>query len=111
MFILAATTFVNLALLWKEIHFTERFMILFAPISILLVVLASLYNSWVFDFQPQGRYLFAALIPLALLQGGLVCYEPRSVKIFRLFSWLILYLLCLGVLWFSVLGNPKLVPG
>ena len=111
MFILAATTFVNLALLWKEIHFTERFMILFAPISILLVVLASLYNSWVFDFQPQGRYLFAALIPLALLQGGLVCHEPRSVKIFRLFSWLILYLLCLGVLWFSVLGNPKLVPG
>jgi hypothetical protein len=110
MILLAAITFTKLAFSWRELPFTERYMILLAPVIILSVILASMYNSWTFDFQPQGRYLFAALIPLSLIEAGLIKYESPSVQILRLVSWFGLYLLCLYVLWIYVLGNPVLFP-
>jgi hypothetical protein len=108
--ILAAITYTNLVINWRALPFIERYMILIAPVSIFLVILASLYNSWTFDFQPQGRYLFAALIPLALMEGGLFCYESRSVRGVRLTTWVVLYFIYLAVLWIFVLGNPELIP-
>ena len=41
-------------------------LILFALVIIVLVV-ASFYNSFYQDFQPQGRYLFPVLVPLSTL--------------------------------------------
>ena len=53
-----------------------KLMLLLAPLAIGMSVLGSLYNSWTYDFQPQGRYLFSALAPLAVLMGGTIDMEP-----------------------------------
>jgi hypothetical protein len=83
-------------------------MLLFAPACALLPVLASLYNSWTFDYQPQGRYLFAALIPLALMWGGTYTFEPRWLRGTRLGIGAVLYGLSLSVVWLTILGSPIL---
>jgi hypothetical protein len=41
-----------------------------AALAVAALVAASLYHSWSNDYQPQGRYLFPALAPLALLVCG-----------------------------------------
>ncbi len=66
------------------------------------------YNSWTYDLQPQGRYLFAAIIPLGLLFGGTINYEGRWVRTIRAAAWVLLSLLSLYVLWQFAVLNPAL---
>jgi len=43
---------------------------------------ASVYHSWVVDFQPQGRYLFPLLPILGILCGWFVhCFRQRIMFI------------------------------
>lgn len=43
-------------------------------VTFFLVISAVIYNSLIYDFQPQGRYLFPLLIPLALF----IAYAIRA---------------------------------
>lgn len=79
-----------------------------SPLFVGLNVLASLYNSWTYDNQPQGRYLFPALIPLALLLTVTVPDEPRWSRALRVSGWLIAAVLCLVTLHHYVLANTAL---
>lgn len=87
-----------------------RVALIVAPCFIGLTVLASLYNSWTYDFQAQGRYLFAALLPLALLLGGAYAIEPAWSQRVRFVGWLVACGLCLLALYRTVLTNPNLLP-
>ena len=62
----------------------------------------TLYNSWVADFQPQGRYIFPALFAFAFLTWGTIEVESSMVRIFRIISVLILIPLSIFILWFYV---------
>ena len=79
-----------------------------APVFVGANVLASLYNSWTYDFQPQGRYLFPALMPLALMLAGVFPYEPRWSRTLRIGSWVAACLLCLATLYYYVAADPSL---
>lgn len=107
--ILASSTFGFLIYRWRKIPGLDRFMLMVAPVCVLLIILGSMIHSWTFDFQPQGRYLSTALIPLALIFGGTAVFEPHLLRIARLFAWFILYGLCLYVLWFIVLQDSRLL--
>jgi hypothetical protein len=107
--LLALMTYGFLVLRRHEIPPPVHLALIFAPLCIIAVILASMYNSWTVDFQPQGRYLFAALLPLAVISGGAAAYEPRWLRVLRLLIWFALYCLCLYVLWFMVLGEPRLL--
>ena len=74
-----------------------------APLVVAGVVGASMFNSWTGDYQPQGRYLFVAIVPLALWLWGLLPWEGVWLRAFRLASAVGLMLLALGVLWVKVL--------
>jgi hypothetical protein len=81
-----------------------------SPLFLAISVLASLYSSWTYDYQPQGRYLFPALIPLALMLTVTLLYEPRWSKALRFGVWVSACILCLFTLYHYVLINPLLVP-
>lgn len=83
---------------WSCLDLHIKTLIIFAPISILIVIMASVYNSWTYDFQPQGRYLFSALVPLAILVAGTVSVENKGCILFRVTSWLVGYVLCVYAL-------------
>ena len=114
---LALALFLSLAFLtygfaiyrWRQISTTDRMMLLIAPLGVISVVLTSMYHSWIFDFQPQGRYLFSALIPLAMIFGGTAASEPRWLQGLRLFIWALLLFLGLYILWVVLSGDPQLV--
>jgi hypothetical protein len=84
-----------------------KLMLLLAPFAIGISVLSSLYNSWMYDVQPQGRYLFSALAPLAVLMGGTIDIEPPLISKLRAYVWIALFVLSLFLLWYFVLRNPQ----
>ena len=84
-----------------------KLMLLLAPFAIGISVLSSLYNSWTYDVQPQGRYLFSALAPLAVLMGGTIDIEPPLISKLRAYVWIVLFVLSLFLLWYFVLHNPQ----
>lgn len=94
---------------WSQAPPLTRLLVAASPLFIALSFLASLYNSWTYDFQPQGRYLFPALIPLAVLMGGTLELEPGRLRALRIASWLLLYGVGVYVLWSVVLPHPLLV--
>ena len=108
MLVLCSLTVISLFLHWNDVSIPLRLMVLSSPIIIILSILLSMVNSWTYDFQPQGRYLFASLVPLSILAGGLPVFENRWVKRFRALGWAGLYLLNLYILWFVVIINPVL---
>ncbi len=62
-------------------------------VSLAGVVLAlHVYNSLVYDFQPQGRYLFALLAPAGVLMGWLATRHPavRAVAGGIVVWWIVL---------------------
>lgn len=79
------------------------------PPTIALNVLASMHNSWTQWIQTQGRYLFPLLLPLALLMGGTIEFEPRWLRTSRLLGMLVSFVLSLYVLWFVVLQDTGLL--
>jgi hypothetical protein len=75
-----------------------RILLFTAPFLIALNILSSMYVSWVFDYQPQGRYLFPALFSLAPWVGGVVDDEAWGLRIGRGLLWLLL----LGLSFYSL---------
>ncbi len=85
-----------------------RLMLLTAPLAIIAMIVASLLYSWLFDYQPQGRYLLPALLPLALLVGGATGNEPRWLRRVRGVIWLLLVGLSFYTFWGFVQIAPTL---
>jgi len=83
---------------WSLLNLMTKALIISAPFSILLNIAASLYNSWVYDFQPQGRYLFSSLVPFVILLAGTVYVENKWSITLRVITWLASYVLCTYVL-------------
>jgi len=83
---------------WSLLTLVTKALIICAPFSILLNIAASIYSSWTYDFQPQGRYLFSSIIPLAVLLAGTVSTETKKCITLRVISWLVCYGLCIYVL-------------
>jgi len=77
-----------------DLH-TWGFVGLYALIVIgtLLVVL---YNSLYYDFQPQGRYMYAILVPTLLLLAYAIRRDNRNT--------IIAYLLCSGTVYLFIAG-------
>ena len=86
-----------------------RTLLITAPIAIGLTVLASLYNSWTYDVQPQGRYLFGGLIPLGVLSFGMVPWESQTLRRVRWAIVVFLFGLNVYVLSTAILLNPNLI--
>jgi hypothetical protein len=93
---------------WKEVPTLRRLLWVSAPPTLLLVLASSLYYSWVTDWQPQGRYLFVALLPVGIMAGGNPHLEPGWIHRFRISIWGLLIVLSLYVLWTVMLTNPQL---
>ena len=93
----------------EKIPSIVKLMVILAPIIIALNVFASLYNSWTSGFQPQGRYLFPSLVPLVLLIGGTIAFEPRWLRTMRIIYIIILYILYIYALQFVVLRDTGLL--
>ena len=72
---------------------TEQWLLALVLPALALPLAASLYNSWTVDYQPQGRYLYAALFPLALLLAGIAEDEPTWIRRARAAVWIALLLL------------------
>ena len=85
-----------------------RLLLVAAPALSLAILFASLYYSWIFDFQPQGRYLQPAMLPLALLIGGAVDDEPRWLRLLRLAMWVLLLGLSFYTLWELIMAAPMM---
>ena len=62
-----------------------------------------MYNSWTGDYQPQGRYLFIAIVPLAMWLWGLLPWEGAGLRAIRLISIAVLVGLCAVVLELKVI--------
>ncbi len=56
-------------------------------------------NSWTFDFQPQGRYLFPLIVPL-----GMVFYWNKSALKTHI-TWIFLFTLATSVVALSILSS------
>lgn len=93
---------------WKLLANSVKLALCASPAFVAISVLASLYNSWTYDNQPQGRYLFPALIPLALMLSVTLPYEPRWSRLLRAGGWLAAAALCLFTLYHYVLTNTAL---
>jgi inner membrane protein involved in colicin E2 resistance len=74
-----------------------------APAVSVLLVGASMYNTWTINYQPQGRYLFVALVPIATWLWGTLPWEGQRPRAIRLGSILVLLALSATVLWTTVL--------
>lgn len=86
-----------------------RLLLLCAVGSLLLGLVASLYHSWTVDLQPQGRYLFGSLPAVAVLLGAMPSADPPWLVRARLFAWLLLVAVGLGLVATTVPGHPLLV--
>ena len=87
----------------------DRWLLLAAAGTVLLCLAASLYNSWTFDYQPQGRYLFGAVGALTLLLWGQWETTPRWTKLARVASGALLLALSAFVLIRYLLLNPNIL--
>jgi len=80
---------------WSLMDRIETIAILISPFIILINLFASLYNSLWDTFQPQGRYLFASIVPIAIILMGTIFVEENKLRKFRMISVGIMYLLCI----------------
>ena len=104
----AALTYIDWARRRAAYASLTRLMLLIAPAAILAMIVASLLYSWVFDYQPQGRYLLPALLPLALLVGGAVDDEPHWLRAGRWLIWVLLLGMSFYTLWHYMLVAPMM---
>jgi 4-amino-4-deoxy-L-arabinose transferase-like glycosyltransferase len=88
-------TTISLINSWSTISEYARLAVLLSPLVLLMNIAASLWQSLNIDFQPQGRYLFPALIPIAMLLMGTIYEENGIKKEIRTAIYLVMYLLCL----------------
>ncbi|MBP7828769.1 MAG: hypothetical protein KA248_02500 [Kiritimatiellae bacterium] len=74
--------FLAAAFTWRGWTWPRGVLLLMASAAGLAVVLIAALFCWMYDFQPQGRYLFP-LLPTALLAGlGLSEHESRRIPWF-----------------------------
>ena len=97
-------------LLWQWRFWTAADKVFYsiAIVSVAVSVFASLYNSWTYDYQPQGRYLLSSIIPLGLLLCGPIDMESQRIRTIRTIGWVILYGVSLYSLWRFGIFNPAL---
>ncbi|MDW8325045.1 MAG: hypothetical protein RMK99_00640, partial [Anaerolineales bacterium] len=93
---------------WTRLSAQTRTLLWLTFATVIVSVGASLYNSWTYDLQWQGRYLFPILIPLGALLGSLWEYESRRVRLLRAVGWVGLFFLGQYGLWKYVILNPAL---
>ncbi|RME61138.1 MAG: DUF2142 domain-containing protein [Caldilineae bacterium] len=93
---------------WSRLPTLLRVLLISAPVAMGLNVLASLYNSWIYDVQPQGRYLFGGLIPLAVLCFGMLPWESQILRRTRWMIVAFFFGLNVYALTSAVLLNPAL---
>ncbi len=87
---------------WSSLHALIKFNFLLSPLIIIVNIIIVLINSWVVDFQPQGRYLFPSIFAIAFLAWGTIELENSWVRLFRVFSVIILFCLSCAILWLYV---------
>jgi hypothetical protein len=94
---------------WGTLSNELRVCLIFSPIIIATNIYASIYHSLHVDYQPQGRYLFASLIPISLIWMGTMHVEKEKLKKFiRVIMFVIMYLISIFSLTFVVLTNHSL---
>jgi hypothetical protein len=69
---------------WGDLPAPLKTALVVAPLVVVATTAASLHRSLSYDFQPQGRYLFPCLLPVALLLTGTLRYEGPSERRIRL---------------------------
>ncbi len=94
---------------WRALPSAWKVAVALGGVMSLGVALAAAYYSWIWDFQPQGRYLFPMLIPMALWFAGLWAWETPRLRALRLASAALLLALSFYTLWTVVLRHPLLV--
>jgi len=109
-YIIQAVLFTGLllaaAIAWRRGWAPARLaLLLLAVLAGAAVILIAALFCWMYDFQPQGRYLFP-LLPIFLLAGlGLSGDDPRRIP------WPVpLALFLLGSYSFALVGLPRLWP-
>lgn len=93
---------------WSDLSDALQGALALSPVIFVLNTGASLARSLHVGFQPQGRYLFPSLIPVALVVTGSGLPESGKVRQVRKVIFGILYVLCLYSLVVTVLLNPEL---
>ena len=103
-----ALTYVDFVRRRAAYSWLTRALLVVGPLLSIGILFASLYYSWIFDSQPQGRYLMPAILPLALLIGGAVDDEPRWLRGVRVIMWALLLGLSFYTLWTLVVAAPTM---
>lgn len=98
--LLVLLTMITAVFCWKELNWVLKSGLILSPILIFINIYLSLYRSLTYDLQPQGRYLFPSLIPLAILLFGTINYDEKVIRILRFVVFGLLYLLSLYSLHF-----------
>jgi hypothetical protein len=91
---------------WASLHASRRRLFVVAPLVLAANLALSLRWSMAIFYQPQGRYLFPSLLPVAFLLVGTADLESRSRQRLRLASATAAMLLCVWSLLFVAL--PRL---
>jgi len=93
---------------WRNLHHDLRVSLILSLLILLVNTGTSIYRSLHVGFQPQGRYLFASLIPVALMQTGTAHAEGVNLKTVRIATFAVMYAICIYSLIFVVATNPAL---
>ena len=99
---LSILTLITFLYRWKNLSWVMQLSFIAAPLLIMLNIGASLYRSLNYDYQPQGRYLFPSLIPIAFLLLGTIKFDQGWVKTLRFIVFGLLYFVSLYALYFAV---------
>ena len=83
---------------WSAVQSFHKYLLACLSLAIVLIFAASLYFSWVQDFQPQGRYLFPMIIYLALLAWIAGQYRASNSPLPRRVAFLVGLLLSFSAL-------------
>ena len=77
---------------WRHIGLCKRALLVSLIGCVMITIGLSIYYSYIFDYQAQGRYCFPALLPLALLSAkgieridnGIAVREVKGIIVFAL---------------------------
>jgi hypothetical protein len=103
--LLSVSTLMETMVAWSHLDGRLRTIYLLSPVICLLAVCASLWHSLHVDFQPQGRYLFGALVPLALLLTGGQKAHPGFQGWYRIGITSVFLAACAGSLMVKVVAG------
>lgn len=106
--LLVCATVLGMVFRWSSLPSALRISLGLSPLIVVLNLWASAVHSLHLDFQPQGRYLFASLIPVALLLTGTIPFDSRRLRAGRTWIFGVLYAVCVSTLVATVLLNPAL---